>query len=85
MVEDDLETLARWLGEPHVAAWWDEAPELLEELVFADDSVIGVRTTVSAANSRSWRCLEKLGFERGEAQPVEGERGPQYVLHLRRG
>ena len=41
----------------------------LDEVVFADPEVTGVRSSVHFENRRSWRCLEKLGFDRGEPLP----------------
>jgi aminoglycoside 6'-N-acetyltransferase len=62
-------------------------PQLLEQfllgLVFADPRVTAVRTSVNAENRRSWRALEKIGFERGE--PIPHPDGHlQYVPVLRR-
>jgi RimJ/RimL family protein N-acetyltransferase len=55
----------------------------LEEVVFADLSVTGVRTDVNIANPRSWRLLEKLGFTRG---PVitRANGGRIYAPHIER-
>jgi aminoglycoside 6'-N-acetyltransferase len=54
----------------------------LDEIVWAEPRVQAVVTSISVANRRSWRCLEKLGFQRSEERPVPGEPGPQYVLSL---
>ena len=55
----------------------------LDQIVFADPRVVGVRSTVHTDNVRSWRCLEKLGFSRSE--PIPHPRGNlQYVMTLRR-
>jgi aminoglycoside 6'-N-acetyltransferase len=43
----------------------------------------GVRVDVAEANRRSWRCLEKLGFERvANGVTVAGEPGPHYIYVL---
>jgi RimJ/RimL family protein N-acetyltransferase len=55
----------------------------LREIVFADADVTGVRVPIDIENRRSWRCLEKLGFERGEAIPRHGGE-VQYVPSLAR-
>jgi RimJ/RimL family protein N-acetyltransferase len=44
----------------------------LEDIVFTDPSVSGVRTTIDHRNRRSWRCLEKLGFTVGPLVPRHG-------------
>lgn len=55
----------------------------LDEVVLSDPQVIGVRTAVHADNSRSWRCLEKIGFAVGS--PVPHPQGHlQYVPTLAR-
>jgi len=41
----------------------------LDEIVFAESSVTGVRTSVHTDNRRSWRGLEKVGFTVGSALP----------------
>jgi aminoglycoside 6'-N-acetyltransferase len=41
----------------------------LDEIVLCNPDVTGVRTSIHADNRRSWRCLEKVGFVRGEAMP----------------
>lgn len=52
----------------------------LAQLTATHDDVIGVRVDVAAANRRSWRALEKLGFKR-ERTGVEiaGELGPHHI------
>jgi aminoglycoside 6'-N-acetyltransferase len=51
--------------------------------VVLHDGVTGVRVDVAEANQRSWRCLEKLGFERAaNGVTVAGEPGPHYVYVL---
>jgi aminoglycoside 6'-N-acetyltransferase len=57
--------------------------QFLETVVFADPSVLGVRTSVDAENRRSWRCLEKLGFTVGPAMP-HPKGNLQYVPTLTR-
>jgi len=55
----------------------------LRQVVFADTGVTGVSVPIDVKNTRSWRCLEKLGFQRGEALPRHGGE-VQYVPRLRR-
>jgi aminoglycoside 6'-N-acetyltransferase len=55
----------------------------LDEIVFADPDVTGVRVPIDMNNVRSWRCLEKLGFDRGDAVPRHGGE-VQYIPALRR-
>jgi aminoglycoside 6'-N-acetyltransferase len=57
--------------------------QFLEQVVFADPRVRGIRTTIHADNRRSWRCLEKLGFERSEPLP-HPKGNQQYVMTLAR-
>ena len=57
--------------------------QFIEEFVFAEPSVTGIRTSVHADNRRSWRSLEKLGFTRGD--PLPHPRGNlQYAPHVTR-
>jgi aminoglycoside 6'-N-acetyltransferase len=55
----------------------------LDEVVFSDPEVSGVRVPIDVDNIRSWRCLEKLGFSRGEPLPRHGGE-VQYIPVLRR-
>lgn len=55
----------------------------LRQIVFADADVTGVRVPIDIENERSWRCLQKLGFERGEPLPRHGGE-VQYVPCLAR-
>jgi aminoglycoside 6'-N-acetyltransferase len=56
----------------------------LDEIVFANNpDVTGVRTSIHAENRRSWRCLEKVGFVRGDAIPHPTGHS-QYAPVLRR-
>jgi RimJ/RimL family protein N-acetyltransferase len=57
--------------------------QFLEQVVFADARVSAVRTSVHAENRRSWRALEKIGFDLGE--PIPHPKGHlQYAPVLRR-
>lgn len=57
--------------------------QYIDTIVFADQRVSGVRSTVHVDNRRSWRCLEKLGFTRSE--PLPHPKGNlQYVMTLAR-
>jgi RimJ/RimL family protein N-acetyltransferase len=52
----------------------------LARFTAAGSEVTGVRIDVAEANRRSWRCLEKLGFQRDRSGvSIEGEPGPHYI------
>jgi aminoglycoside 6'-N-acetyltransferase len=70
----DSALIGRGIGPDMIRAFMTE--------VIGDDSPI--RTNVAAANRRSWRCLEKLGFIREPGtRMIKDEPGPQYVLVYR--
>lgn len=57
----------------------------LSQMVFSDRDVNGVRIDVDVENERSWRCLERLGFEReGKARELAGTPRPHYVYFITR-
>jgi aminoglycoside 6'-N-acetyltransferase len=57
----------------------------LSQLVFSEHDVSGVRVDVDIENKRSWRCLERLGFEReGNARQLAGNPRPHYVYFITR-
>ena len=76
-----------FLGEPELIGQ-GRGPAMLSafltQVVRSDPAIAGVRLDVAEANRRSWRCLEKLGFQRCRAGvTVPGEPGPHYVYALR--
>jgi aminoglycoside 6'-N-acetyltransferase len=76
-----------FIGEPDLVGQGIGALMLgsfLEQIVFADPEVTGVCVPIDVRNERSWRCLQKLGFERGEPLPRHGGE-VQYVPRLARG
>jgi aminoglycoside 6'-N-acetyltransferase len=73
----DPDLIGRGLGQEMLRSF-------IADVVLADPSIKGVRTNVSVANRRSWRCLEKLGFTREpDTRLLDDEPGPQYVLSYR--
>lgn len=71
------ELLGRSIGPAMLSAF-------LAQVVRAAPRIAGVRLDVSEANRRSWRCLEKLGFQRTlEGVSIADEPGPHYVYALR--
>jgi aminoglycoside 6'-N-acetyltransferase len=75
-----------FIGEPDLLGQGVGALMLgcfLKQIVFADPTVTGVRVPIDIRNERSWRCLQKLGFERGEPLPRHGGE-VQYVPRLAR-
>ena len=55
----------------------------LAQVALRGGGVGSVRVDVAEANRRSWRCLEKLGFERvASGVTIAGEPGPHYVYRL---
>jgi len=75
-----------FIGEPELVGQALGAAMLdrfLKQIVFADPGVTGVRVPIDSQNERSWRCLQKLGFERGELLPRHGGE-VQYVPYLAR-
>jgi RimJ/RimL family protein N-acetyltransferase len=54
-------------------------------MVSSDHDVSGVRVDVDVENERSWRCLERLGFERdGNARELAGNPRPHHVYFITR-
>jgi aminoglycoside 6'-N-acetyltransferase len=56
----------------------------LERIVFADPSVTAVVSDPEAANVRSRRAFEKVGFQSGVAVVLDGEREPRVIVRLKR-
>lgn len=71
------ELIGRGLGPAMLSAF-------LSQVALTAEDVNGVRVDVAEANRRSWRCLEKLGFERvASGVTVAGEPGPHHIYLLR--
>jgi aminoglycoside 6'-N-acetyltransferase len=56
----------------------------LDRVVFADPSVMAVVSDPEAANIRSRRAFEKVGFQSGVAVVLDGERAPRVIVRLNR-
>lgn len=83
----DEDGMDYFLGEPELLGA-GLGPAMLEaflsQVIRPDRTRGGVRLDVSQANRRSWRCLEKLGFQRTlEGVSISDEPGPHYVYALR--
>lgn len=84
---EDEDGIDYFLGQPELLGA-GLGPAMLQaflaQVVTADRTPGGVRIDVAQANRRSWRCLEKLGFQRArEGVSVADEPGPHYVYALR--
>lgn len=83
----DEDGMDYFLGEPELLGTGLGPAMLrafLQQVVTQNRTRRGVRLDVSEANRRSWRCLEKLGFERTlDGVSITGEPGPHYVYALR--
>lgn len=85
--QPDEEGIDYFLGEPELLGQ-SLGPAMLTafigQVITTRPETRGVRLDVAEANRRSWRCLEKLGFQRTlSGITVELEPGPHYVYALR--
>jgi aminoglycoside 6'-N-acetyltransferase len=72
----EAELIGRGLGPAMLRSF-------LTQEALRDEAASAIRIDVAEANRRSWRCLEKLGFERvASGVEVTGEPGPHHVYLL---
>lgn len=77
-----------FISEPELTGrgfGWAMLSAFLRQMVFSDHDVSGVRVDVDIENERSWRCLQRLGFEReANARDLAGNARPHYIYLLSR-
>jgi aminoglycoside 6'-N-acetyltransferase len=77
MSADDLPTIRRWLGTPHVSQWWHDPAEQFE-LVTGDLDHPDMAQYIVAADAREFaylRCYNLSAWNAGFGPQPEGTRG----------